>query len=672
MNFFDSRNQFGIGLTHNNINKIARDMSQLLANTTFKGNGSGTDYESDFTLPGKNIFTAGGVILQHDFIPKTDNDHIDRINGEYFFNNTNLSEKNSSQTLTNEGGGQILNQQNSGTESDQNFAQSATAHYEKKVGGNEAGLSGSFSSLDNRANSMVITGTADVNSNPLSTNTISNDNHNLSNTYIFNASYGHSMMNAPDRNFLSEYTVSLQSNNSSTRQNRNLSSDYMALVGIPDAQRLSRLYNTTISNQANWLSLSLPNVTAGLLNGGFWSNIRVGFKNDLRVNTIRDVSVVKDLDSLTGLYEPNGYLTNSRHEVVIDESPMLILATRYSALFSSEVSLGPQYYTLHSYSQNVEQQLSRNYQEPIVAAKLNFFQTKLRQYTNQVIVTVSSTYEYPTLDQLAPLVDSSNLNWIQAGNLSLKPQNIRKADFAWWHNSLKRKNPFSYQLSASAGYTVDFIAVRNKVDSLGRTTSSPVNAGGYHSLSFGGQLRKSYQWKSGQLQLALFPTWSVSRSPMYLNNTLYYFNNQSYSLKPVVTYEYNTLFTTNISVKFSKTINKNAEEGNAPLINKTVQSEVSMLLNCTKRWSIGADAISVNNAFDAGNRTVYTILNAQMIYRLLKDHTAELKFSGMDLLNQNAGLNNYGAVNSLTKSETTMLGRYYMVTFAWYPRKFGK
>jgi len=95
-------------------------------------------------------------------------------------------------------------------------------------------------------------------------------------------------------------------------------------------------------------------------------------------------------------------------------------------------------------------------------------------------------------------------------------------------------------------------------------------------------------------------------------------------------------------------------------------------LNCTKRWSIGAEAISVNNAFDAGNRTAYTILNAQMVYRLLKDHTAELKFSGMDLLNENAGLNNYGAVNSLTKSETTMLGRYYMVTFAWYPRKFGK
>ena len=68
----------------------------------------------------------------------------------------------------------------------------------------------------------------------------------------------------------------------------------------------------------------------------------------------------------------------------------------------------------------------------------------------------------------------------------------------------------------------------------------------------------------------------------------------------------------------------------------------------------------------------FTLWNAGMNYRFLKEKTLEFKFTALDMLRQNKGISNSGNLNGVTRTTSNVLQLYFMCTLAYYPRKIGK
>jgi hypothetical protein len=57
---------------------------------------------------------------------------------------------------------------------------------------------------------------------------------------------------------------------------------------------------------------------------------------------------------------------------------------------------------------------------------------------------------------------------------------------------------------------------------------------------------------------------------------------------------------------------------------------------------------------------------------MLPAHNLELRLSALDLLHQNKGFVVTGDKNMLSESRSNVLQQYFMLSVAFYPRKFGK
>ena len=92
----------------------------------------------------------------------------------------------------------------------------------------------------------------------------------------------------------------------------------------------------------------------------------------------------------------------------------------------------------------------------------------------------------------------------------------------------------------------------------------------------------------------------------------------------------------------------------------------------TKKFTLSSN-ISFNSSKSNSAASInFAIWNASAVYRFLKGNNAEFKFSAMDLLHQNTNIINYGGANSFTLGTQNVLQQYFMATFSYYPRQFGK
>jgi len=103
-----------------------------------------------------------------------------------------------------------------------------------------------------------------------------------------------------------------------------------------------------------------------------------------------------------------------------------------------------------------------------------------------------------------------------------------------------------------------------------------------------------------------------------------------------------------------------------------LRSTLSTVYNVSKKFSLNSNLTYHTSKIQNGNDVKFTLWNASAIYRFLKGNNAELKFSALDILRQNNSVLNYGSGTSFTVGTQNVLQQYFMTTFSYYPRKFGK
>jgi len=105
----------------------------------------------------------------------------------------------------------------------------------------------------------------------------------------------------------------------------------------------------------------------------------------------------------------------------------------------------------------------------------------------------------------------------------------------------------------------------------------------------------------------------------------------------------------------------------------TQRYSADLLVNITDNWSVSTEFdYTIYNGDAVGTQQSIPIWQASVRRYFLKNRRAELRFTAMDLLNRNVGINWTSNLNYIEEEVINSLGRYFMLTFKYQIRKFGK
>ncbi|RZK73415.1 MAG: hypothetical protein EOO85_17400 [Pedobacter sp.] len=293
------------------------------------------------------------------------------------------------------------------------------------------------------------------------------------------------------------------------------------------------------------------------------------------------------------------------------------------------------------------QNIKGNYQRFAPDGGISYSDNQYGEYSRYYDLNYYTTMRAPTIHQLAPLTDSTNLYYLQRGNINLREVVTQEMSFSFSHYDQANKNSLNYNFRISAGVIKDNIVDSLLIDDLNRRTVFLVNADGHKYLNFNGDIRKAYKFKSSELQLSLNGSLNTNKNPGYTNNQFTFSSNLNTYSNASINYTYKAYLAVVLGQSIS-TYKSKQEAFNTRYSGKNLGTNLSTSYNVTKKLTLNSN-ISFNNSSSSGAKDInFTIWNASAVYRFLKGNNAELKFSALDLLRQNNSAINYGNANSFT------------------------
>ncbi|MGO4290898.1 hypothetical protein [Chitinophaga sp. RAB17] len=678
INFFSPKTQIGFVAASNNINKDAADANELLRNSTFKGVGAGTEYQSDFSMQGISRPQSGGFVFQHDFIPDRDYNKENRLNASYFLKNNINDQVRNTQTVTSLGGDSSLIRDDRSNIRINNTAQHFQSRYDKRQDNNRFYVGAAFNSNTTQSNSRNESSVFNTARVLQSTNQSVNDNNSDGKNLTLEIGTSHQSRmyeSRRPRDYEINYSfIAANSNNDRWQQ-----TTFNSIANPAQNKLFDRRYNTSSNDTKQHLSLKWGDLSPWMFTGNL-SRLSIQLQNNLDVNTHGEKNEVRDKDPAKDNYVLNQYLTNDSRYTTINEKPALNfsrtfnkgLENRYNKTVTIDASAQAQFYQLQNYSDHAFQNLSRSYLKFVPNAGIRYQNNQYGDFYDTYSLNFAATNDYPAVFQLAPLVDSSNLYYIRNGNATLKPAEKRVLTFSMSHYTVRTNRDFNYNGSVSAGIVNNSFADSSMTDKEGRSSYYVVNADGHQFLSISGNLNKAFKLRKHQLQLSVNIFDNFSRTPNSIGGVWNKSDNINSNNNLRVYYSYKDIFNASFNQGFNwYKSRRHGIEGN-DLSNRTYVTAFSASVNCTRRLSVSSNVNFNRNTSTGSGGINYAIWNANAAYRFMKGNNFELKLSAMDLLHQNTSIINYGYNNTLTYGTANVLQQYFMATVSWFPRKFGK
>lgn len=688
LNYFNGRTQLGTALIGNNINKVAENMDFILRNSTFKGNEASTEYRSDFTTPGLNKFTSGGLILQHNFTDSPSFRNQNQLTGVYFYSHNQRQMNGQTQTVTTVNDSTLFNADSRSLSQMTNYGHNADLRYEKSLGTSmgapRLSIGGTYRSNNFNADNTQQSQTTDRNHLPLSQQKSANSSSGQNNAYNLSASLNKFFSPKPSWN--SSFQLNYRASFSNSNTNTATQTSYTATDPSQNTF-INRQYHPSRASTDQSLTFQLPYLSMLFTGPGRYNSLRGGLNLDLHTNTNRSDNDVYDIDTATKKLSVNDSLSNRQHDLGYDFRPGIMLSknwTNYNSRNPPKTSkslfwnlgLIESFYGYKSWSVQKIQNLSRNYRNFTPSMGLYFTQSQAG-VTKTAHIDFRTQMIYPNLQQLAPLVDNSNPNYIRYGNPDLKEQLSQNLDLSFSHSRQKPTGggAFSWTANVRGVYSDSYLSSNTVIDSLGKTRTFPINARGYRRIYISLEIRKAFRSTDAnklQIQATLLPEFSIDHSPRYVNQRLIYYDNYNVVVTPTLNLTYQDWLTLNLYEREGWARSTQTNQSSLPLTNHTSSTTASGWLKVTRSFSIASNVTYTINTSTASPRTSFTLWNASASYRFFRDQTGEIKFSALDLLHQNTGLINTATDNTIVHGNNNVLQQYFMLTVAWHPRRFGK
>ena len=284
----------------------------------------------------------------------------------------------------------------------------------------------------------------------------------------------------------------------------------------------------------------------------------------------------------------------------------------------------------------------------------------------------------PAIEQLQEVLNNNNPLQLTIGNSNLKQDYQHQLTGRYSSVNAEKGSSFFLLLGGTIKNngiaTSTFIAdrdtlIQNVVLRQGAQLSKPVNINGYYSLrsfvSYGFPIRKL------KCNFNLNAGLTFNRTPGLINNQLNFANSPSYIGGISIS--------SNISEKVDFTLSTNSS---LTIIENSLQKELnSSFLNQQSRvklnimpWKVLVLTVDLNHSFNDGlskslNQS-FTLLNAGIGYKFLKDKKAEIRVSAFDLLKQNLALSRNTTETYYEDVLSNVLQRYFLISFTYNIKKF--
>ncbi|WP_330858626.1 outer membrane beta-barrel protein [Mucilaginibacter sp.] len=676
LSYYSPKNQVSMVGALNNVNKTADNTNTLVSLNSFKGEGISNDYHTDFTKPGATVFKAAGFSGIHDFSHRDDNKpDTNRLKVNYFLAvGNNTVDQNIHTQIPLEDNG-YLNQTTVNSSKFNYNGQAFSARYDKVF---DHGLLNASYDFQHNTSSMLNVRSSTSIGNLATDQSYSYDEQGGNKATIFHAGSikftSHRYTDfGTNRNRSVEMELSyLFSVNNTNEENRRIT-DFNAADYSQD-KHFNRRY-LTASNNIDHLIISSFNNILGVLQKDPY--LRTDIKNTLSYSERNQTDAVSDLLTAGSQYLPNANLSNHLNNRIINYRPGInlskviinALANRFRKTWNLSIFTEGQLFRQQNTAALQIQNLERNYFYFIPSAMIGYSNNQLGKFRKTYFLKYNTTVTYPTLQQLAPLVDDANVYFLNYGNIKLRPAYMHDLSFKYEYSTVEAKNPLQGDFNVTVGQTNDFITDSSYYDALGRSVYYPINVSGEKHASLGGYLQKAFKYKDHQFQVSGKSRFNYAQYPSNLNGINYDTKTNSWLLTADLIYTYKGLLTAQVGESFLGNNTSRIGIAQYKYVNWKTYSNISFALPKSVFFSTRMDFNK--NISSNSNNIYYTIWNIDVGYRFLKGANGEIKLSGLDLFHQNRNVINYMNNNSITTGTVNVLQQYFMVTLAYYPRKFG-
>lgn len=684
MQFYNSRTQAGIAAGINNINKEEGTGENAFLENTFKSNFRIFFGGRGGAADGITRRTYANAKIQHSFSESENSQFYNRMSADYGYLNTlkNVTTNTTNiQNITNDAGSYKLSNIGESNSSNNSSSNNVKFMYEnRKQFGNfvniTANYTNQFSTSENESATNVFRDDSTAISTAINNSRSATTNDNI-NVFGFVRSNDAGQLQDPRKNFMLYFNGGY--NNASS--NSNTVSRFLSYIDTIPSDLIDRRYNNLNSNYNASLTFNYDGFKSLLFGIYNFFNIDVSLANDLSISRSEVDSRVTDFDTIINMYRRNDLLTNNNILTNFSYRPGLSLRKsinksvweKYNYWFSMGLELKYQFQTQKNESSFLFRNIERNFNAFAPNMNMNFSYNKNNAYRIQSWLYANMQQNLPSIDQLFPLVDSTNRYNIVAGNPDLKASTSTYGNWNFDISRAKMNTKSNYSASLGVNYNNTSNAVSDNLvyDSSGRSIRYLVNVDNQRSISGNFSTRFSTNiTKMSNINFSYRLSLSTNERPGFINYVSSKSVNNSVSNNLSATYSLIDKF--NITIGETIATNKSQQQGasriSSLIRNYTTSGNINYFI--TKELTLNTSLNYQNNIAANGNSVKVNIWNANAIYRFMQQK-AELKLSAFDLLRQNKNITNFVRDNSATTTITNGLQQYFMVTFSYYPRKFG-
>lgn len=678
-NIFSPKMQIAIVGASNNINKSPYNVQTLVASSTFKGVGTNVEYQPDFRSSGITQANAAGATFDYNFVEKPTWENKSTLKADYFLRDKNTENLNETQTTTSINSSDKIFEKNTSTNTSESSDQRFSSDFEWAKRNHQMNFSSSMNLNQGENMGQTFRSAGNLDNALTSTNNSVNQNNYNNKSFNLEGDYRFYQRNwRPKqliREFNAKYAVAVNDNDN---EQLNLT-EFKSYTNPADDRKFNRKYDTRSNSINQQLDVEFPGLKQMFFGDKDLGRIEFGLTNKLNLRSNTDKNNVQDLNTATGIYQDNIYLNNEVQTDVLDETVGLNirksyykrLSNRYNKNLSLNFSPKLKYISQDNHSQKSFQNIKKTYNRFMPDASINYTDYQYGDYYRSFNLNFRTDIRIPNIQQLAPLVDSTNLYYVQRGNINLREAVDKSISFDFNHSDQTTKNTLSYGIQLKAGMINSNIVDSTLIDAENRRTVFLVNADGNKYANASGLIRKAYKFKTSEVQLNVNSSVNTSKNPGYTNGIFTFSSNLNTDTRANINYTYKSYLAIAVGQNYS-TYKSKQEAFNTRYSGVNMASTLSSSYNVTKKFTLYSN-VAFNNSSSSGAKDVnFTIWNASAVYRFLKGNNAEFKLSALDLLHQNTSVINYGNANSFTVGTQNVLKQYFMTTISYYPRQFGK
>lgn len=678
INAFNKRTQVSTIIGKNNVNKESDDINTLLEASTYKGAQLNTNYQTNFNKPGETGALRGGILLSHDLKEYNSQKEKNTFTLNYLYNNTHQDVERSDHVLTNINSDNIQERLGQSLQNKKRGLNSFMSQYEFRKNNVDFSITGRLKQENIGFTGLNADSVQALYGNILSRRKNSEYNNGKSTNAGLDFSISHAKRRDNETKIPADWKIGYIISKTNNRENRLLESNFKSYLDPTDYFDVNRDNESLIEGVTHKLTAKW---------GDFWNVFtkRKDYNKTLFLTNNIELGKRYVYDDVYDVIEENRkqntLLSFNRTEHTIDWKPGLtfqhtfikLLSGRFQKEGKLEISADYQMFSLKNASDRHFQNFDRLYRNINPTIAFNYKNNQIDEYVNAINTSFHISNEFPTVDDLFPIVDTTNVYGIRYGNPDLKPAKRKEFQVDFSHRKSK-KTAFLYKANLKVGDINNFQSISMEYDASGRSIIKPVNVDYHKYISIGGNIDKAIEFDQNLLLLKWRSSWTGSKTPMYIIfddevNVLQQTTNSIVDADVNVTFNYKNVL--DLNANYGLYYLHSRKDDTNPLKNNSHRIETKTLFKPSNQMTIGSNASYYNNVF-YGTAQKYTIWNAWVSYRFMKQNNLELTVSGNDILNQNRILNVRNLNNVISQNQTNSIGRFYMVSLSYYPRKFGK